>query len=228
MKGFDSIYNCKLHFWLILLIWSLCGCNKTCRVVHTPILPYSIYPSQPEVQIGDTIWITAEIPFELEDFERHEFSNFKHANFFSGLQFYEFRDSTGYLFDSMNSFSVNFDFQLGSSIGRIRNNNDLISIDYEVKDSFIFKGYCIPKRNGTFVINFGSNTYSDYHFTNTFKMDNSKCENIIATTLPQINSGQSTLHRVTNKGFKVWISPANTALERWIYDNRMYFFTVVK
>ena len=84
--------------------------------------------------------------------------------------------------------------------------------------------FCISTLKSNLAYNPGSGA----HGRQVVDMSDKKCTHKLNTLCQSINNGNSTIQRAKDRGFKVWISPQPTKLEYWIYDNRMYFFTVTK
>ncbi|MEY4860584.1 MAG: hypothetical protein RL059_283 [Bacteroidota bacterium] len=214
-------------FVLIQLLFSSCGTE--CIKFHSPILPYYVYPTNDSIHIGDTIWLEARIPVNMKDFETGETFNFSGVEFNSNFYMYQHTDTSKFLFREDHPQYANRKFFINSTIGKFSEAGNVFKIDYvTTHDSILFKTFIIPKEIGLFSIVLGYNPGGTAHGSQVIKMNDSKCTHKLATLCQSINNGSSTLYRVTEKGFKVWKSPDPTKLENWVYDNRMYFFSVSK
>jgi len=212
---------------LVLLLFSNCGTE--CIRFHSPILPYYIYPNNENIRVGDSLWVEARIPLIIKDFETSETINFSDVEFNSNFYLYQHLDTSKFLFREDNPQYANSKFLTKSTIGKFSKTGNVFKIDYQDShDSLFFKALIIPMDTGLFSINFGYNPGGTAHGSQVINLNDNKCTHKIATLCQSINNGSSTLYRATEKGFKVWKSPDPTKLENWIYDNRMYFFSVSK
>ena len=212
---------------VILLFVSSCGTE--CMKFHSPILPYYVYPTNDTIHIGDTIWLEARIPVNLKDFETGEIANYRGVEFNSDFYMYQHTDTSKFLFREDDPQYANRKFIINSTSGKFSESGNVFRIDYEDShDSIVFKTFIIPKEIGLFSIVLGYNPGGTAHGSQVINMNDNRCTHKLATLCQSINNGSSTLYRVTEKGFKVWKSPDPTKLENWVYDNRMYYFSVIQ
>lgn len=212
---------------VILLFVSSCGTE--CMKFHSPILPYYVYPTNDTIHIGDTIWLEARIPVNLKDFETGEIANYRGVDFNSYFDIQILTDTTRYISDQPNPSYATSKFTLIKSIGDCIFDDEVCRINYlDRNDSFLFKVGFIAKNEGIYRINLAYNPGGTAHGSQVINMNDNRCTHKLATLCQSINNGSSTLYRVTEKGFKVWKSPDPTKLENWVYDNRMYYFSVIQ
>jgi hypothetical protein len=210
-----------------LLFFSSCG--KECLKFHSPVLPYFVYPTKDTIHIGDTIWLEAKMSHMMKDFETSEFTDYKSVDFNSYFDIQILTDTTRYISDQPNPSYATSKFTLIKSIGDYISDGEVCRINYlNRNDSFLLKVGFIAKNEGFYRFNLAYNPGGTAHGSQVINVNDNKCTHKLATLCQTINNGNSTLNRAKNKGFKVWISPASTKLENWIYDNRMYFFSVTK
>jgi hypothetical protein len=212
---------------LVLLLFSNCGTESI--IVHSPIMPYYVCPTKDSIKVGDTIWLEAKIPYEMRDFETGEIANYKNVDFKSYFDIQILTDTTHYISDQPNPSYATSKFTLIKSVGDCINDGEVCRINYLSRnDSFLLAIGFIANYEGFYRFNLAYNPGGIAHGTNEIDMGDKKHTHKIATLCQSINNGSSTLYRATERGFKVWKSPDPTKLENWIYDNRMYFFSVSK
>ena len=213
--------------FLTPLLFFRCGTESI--ILHSPIMPYCVYPTKDSIEVGDTIWLEAQIPHEMRDFETGEIANYKSVDFKSYFDIQILTDTTHYISDQPSPSYATSKFTLIKSVGDFINDGEVCRINYlNRNDSFLLKVGFIANHQGFYRFNLAYNPGGIAHGTNEIDMGDKKRTHKIATLCQSINNGNSTLYRATAKGFKVWKSPDPTKLENWIYDNRMYFFSVTK
>lgn len=215
--------------FFVACLMLLPSCGTECMKFHSPILPYYVYPTNDSIHIGDTIWLEARIPVNMKDFETGEIANYRGVDFNSYFDIQILTDTTRYISDQPNPSYATSKFTLIKSIGDCIFDDEVCRINYlDRNDSFLFKVGFIAKNEGIYRINLAYNPGGTAHGSQEINMNDSKCTHKLATLCQSINNESSTLYRAKEKGFKVWKSPDPTKLENWIYDNRMYFFSVSK
>lgn len=226
---YETNNNTSVFLTLFMCMLFLTSCGTECMKFHSPILPYYVYPTNDTIHIGDTIWLEARIPVNMKDFETGEIANYRGVDFNSYFDIQILTDTTRYISDQPNPSYATSKFTLIKSSGDCIFDDEVCRINYlDRNDSFLFKVGFIAKNEGIYRINLAYNPGGTAHGSQEINMNDSKCTHKLATLCQSINNGSSTLYRAKEKGFKVWKSPDPTKLENWIYDNRMYFFSVSK
>jgi hypothetical protein len=214
---------------LSLSLLFLSNCGKECLKFHTPIMPYFVQSTKDTIHIGNTNWIEAKMPHIMKDFETGEFADYKNVDFNSYFDIQILTDTSKSIHNQPEPYFATSKFTLLKSIGDFISDGEVCRIIYlNRNDSFLLKVGFIAKNEGFYRFNLAYNPGSGAHGRQVVDMSDKKCTHKLNTLCQSINNGNSTIQRAKDRGFKVWISPQPTKLEYWIYDNRMYFFTVTK
>ena len=223
-----KIIGKALGTMLAIALLFLSSCGAECVKRHSPIMPFAVYPAKDTIHIGDTLWLEAQIPHIMKDFETGDLADYKSVDFNSYFNIQIITDTARYLSDQPYPFYATHNFTLIKSIGDFIGDK-VCRIDYVNRnDSFLLKVGFVAQKEGFYRLDLSYNPGSIAHGPQIIEMGDEHCTHKLNTLCQSINNGSSTLYRATDKGYRVWVSPDPTKLEKWIYHNRIYFFSVAK
>lgn len=209
----------------------IASCKKRCEINNTPLVPYSITPDKDTFKVGDTMWLTGSFPHKLKELFNNNYYDYSKVDLRSGFYFYNFRDTSEFIFRERQPQYVPNKFKLLLKEGELIDFGYASGITYlHRNDSFIFKTGFIPLDTGIYCVALFYNGLSNVHGTATINVGDKKCTHYLKTLCQSFNGGKSTFYRITDKGYKYWDSPngINKDFEKWVYNNSFYYFTVVR
>jgi hypothetical protein len=210
-----------ITFFAVALLFSNCKYEHE-FVYHYPLLPYTIFPTDEKLSIGDTIWIEGRFSSELTDWKTNEIKNYSGVDLSTYYSFQKLIDTVNEPFLT----DANDEFGRKSTIGSFNNQK----IEYiESNDSFHFRAFFIARNKGfyflglLFIPNYNSSLYSESQIIYKWNTD---YVHFLEDAPAYINNGLSTKYRAENKGYKFFYAPTPNKLKEWGYDHRFHYFEV--
>jgi len=154
-KIFNRVTGLKSLLLLILVSTtaSRCGDEDPEYVLLTFVLPFSVTPVDPEINLGDTLWAEASFSENLEEYNSKEIIAVKNLDFQSKIGLFELVSNSFDISDQPSAVDF-FDFvPKAGTIPFVGATFSPFTMQYQ-DNAYTFRVGLVPKKTGVFSVNF--------------------------------------------------------------------------